>query len=114
MLVMCQGKRVVYLPNCGGAYKNLAWHLRQALLMAFGDDASENVRRQIAKFRTQEEIAEFCLTRAGSQQPLIFVLDQFNGIQEDSTAQRQYEGSRQDRARDFLDQVCRCWLSVVA
>jgi hypothetical protein len=78
--------------------------LRAALLVAFGDDSSATIRQQIAGFHTREQLAEFCSLQPGES--LIFVLDQFNGVQEDSThAAGKYSGSKQESARDFLKKV---------
>ena len=99
--LLCQGRRVVYLPNCGASYESLESDLRAALLVAFGDDASSTIRHQIARCQTRDQLATFC-----SSQPvnsLIFVLDQFNAVQEDSAIT--YRGSKQEFVRDFLIKV---------
>ena len=59
------------------------------------------IRKEIAQCKTKQQLADFC----ESQPPesLIFVLDQFNGVQEDSAAS--YKGSKEEIARDFLEQV---------
>ena len=95
---------MVYLPNCGPSCESLESDLRDALLVAFGDNSSALIRQQIAGLQTRDQLAEFC-----SLQPvesLIFVLDQFNGVQENSThAAGSYRGSMQEVARDFLVKV---------
>ena len=96
---------MVYLPNCGVSYKSLENDLRAALLVAFGDasDASRSIRKQIACCQTKEQLIEFCQSQpAGS---LIFVSDQFNGVQEDSITLGSYKGSKQETFRDCLEQV---------
>ena len=98
-----QGHRVVYLPNCGAASKSLERHLRAALLVAFGDDSSSFIRQEIARCQTKEQLMHFCQNRP--VESLIFVLDQFNGVQQDSTSEVLYNGSRQQIARNFLEDV---------
>jgi hypothetical protein len=76
-------------------------NLRIALLVAFGDDTSSTSRQQIARCRTKDQLATFCLSQPDKS--LIFVLDQFNAVQEDSTYS--YRGSKQEIVRDFLIKV---------
>jgi len=96
---------VVYLPNCGVSYKSLESDLRAALLVAFGDasDASKSIRQQIACCQTKEQLTVFC--RSQPADSLIFVFDQFNGVQEDSITEGSYKGSQQKISRDFLERV---------
>jgi len=97
-----QGRRVIYLPNCGASCNSLVSHLRSALLVAFGDEESSSIREIISQLRTTEQLSEFCESLPFKS--LIFVLDQFNGVQDDS-AGALYRGSKQEFARDYLDQV---------
>jgi hypothetical protein len=78
-------------------------HVRASLLVAFGDDSSSLVRQEIARCQTKEQLMYFCQKQPAES--LIFVLDQFNGVQQDSTSEVLYRGSRQQIARDFLEDV---------
>ena len=94
---------MVYLPDCGTSLEPaLVSHLRSALLVAFGDKESSLIRLQIEGLETTEQVAAFC--KSQPPKSLIFVLDQFNGVQEDS-AGASFRGSKQEFARDFFDQV---------
>jgi hypothetical protein len=74
-----------------------------ALLVAFGDDSSSLIRQEIARCQTKEQLMLFCKKQPARS--LIFVLDQFNGVQLDSTTETSYRGSNQEIARDFLEKV---------
>jgi hypothetical protein len=72
-------------------------------MVAFGDDQSASVRKKIARCETKQQLLDFCESQP--RESLIFVLDQFNGVQDDSTTQGSYRGSHQEAVRDFLQQV---------
>jgi hypothetical protein len=77
--------------------------LRMALLVAFGDDKDASSRQRILRCQTKEQLSAFCISQPADS--LIFVFDQFNGVQEDSTFKEPYKGSNQDTTREFLEQV---------
>ena len=97
------GYRVVYLPNCGVSFKTLLQDLISALLVAFGDPDSASIRQRISQLTSKTQLSNFCAAQPA--QSLIFVLDQFNGVQEDSTSAGSFRGSKEEMARDFLEQV---------
>ncbi len=94
---------MVYLPNCGVSCCSLLCDLRAALLVAFGDEESSEMRDNIKNLSSIDMLTFFC----ESQPPksLIFVLDQFNAVQEDSTDPNFYAISDQFSARKVLKQV---------
>lgn len=100
---MNQGLHVVYLPNCGVSCKSPGIDLRKALLVAFGDDQDASIRQHILRCQSKEQLSAFCTLQPDDS--LIFVFDQFNGVQEDSTFKEPYKGSNQDTTREFLEQV---------
>jgi hypothetical protein len=93
---------VIYLPNCGASSDTLVDDVRSALLVAFGDEKSSLVREKIERLQTTEQLSAFC--KSLPSKSLIFVLDQFNGVQDDS-AGTLYRGSQQEFARNYLKQV---------
>ena len=79
---MAQNRRVVYLPHCGYAAEQIIEHLCKALLVAFGDPQSAEIRRKIMSIETEAEFIRFIKNQ--SQGSLVFVFDQYNAILSDS------------------------------
>ncbi len=93
---------MVYLPNCGASCDTLLDDLRSALMVAFGDEESSSIRAIISQLRTTEQLSEFC--KSLPPKSLIFVLDQFNELQ-DGSVEVSNRGSKQEFACDYLVQV---------
>ena len=94
---------MVYIPHCGTSVANMFEHVRTAMLVAFGGSSAEDaaMRERILQCDTPESLIAF--VNSLPARLLIFVLDQFNSLEEEAkTTNRE----QRQRAQQFLSQVC--------
>ncbi|KAA8894195.1 hypothetical protein FN846DRAFT_913170 [Sphaerosporella brunnea] len=72
ILLMRQGKRVIYIPHCGILAKDLRRNIKSAFLLSYADDPK--TRRSITKFSSVEDVYDFCYQKARSNIDKLYVL----------------------------------------
>ena len=94
---------MVYIPHCGTSAADMFEEVRTAMLVAFGGSSAEDaaMRERILQCDTPESLIK--LVKSLPARLLIFVLDQFNSLEEEAkTTNRE----QRQRAQQFLSQVC--------
>lgn len=80
-LLIQQGKRVVYLPDCRAMLADFLSYLQAGLLLAFGD--SKHYQRRIQGFKRRTDIIDFCKHISMRNIRLYFIVDQLNALDEE-------------------------------
>jgi hypothetical protein len=84
-----EGKRVVYIPDCGQLLKNFELDIRNALSFAFHD--SQQHLKTIRSAPNLEQLFKFCEERTD----IYFIVDQLNALELDSL-----DGSSNDKKKE--------------
>ena len=93
-----RGERVVYIPDCRECLKSPVEYIQAAMLFAWADDDDDNIQREIISLDTQEKIRHFFR----SNQKILFVIDQMNGLAEMDGDDNQTR-DRKGKVREWLD-----------
>ncbi|RUS24678.1 hypothetical protein BC938DRAFT_473241, partial [Jimgerdemannia flammicorona] len=80
-LLLQQGKRVVFLPDCRPMAMFFSEYLKSALLLTFAD--SVYYQKKIYNCMSVNDIVSFSLELAKEQIHLYFIVDQFNALDND-------------------------------
>lgn len=100
-LLSRNGKRVVYLPNCRELVADTTHYIRVALLCAFADPSSFDVREEIRALESQDHIIRFC-----QQYPsMYFIIDQMNALDHEGPNMDPLDNEQKATTRKFLDRL---------
>ncbi|RPB20043.1 hypothetical protein L211DRAFT_576338 [Terfezia boudieri ATCC MYA-4762] len=103
-LLMKEGHRVVYIPDCRALLLDLFGYLQFALVLAYCAPSDKVAREYLEDCKTIEELTTFCV-KASSDHRLLFIVDQANVLDpEDESADRITLASKRD-ARSLLDRI---------
>jgi hypothetical protein len=95
------GKWVIYLPDCRELVGNAMRYLKTAILCAFADPLSSDVRDEIRALRSQDDVIAFC-----SQQPsMYFIIDQMNALDHEDANRDMVTNEQKTVAQQCLDQL---------
>jgi len=96
------GKRTVYIPDCARLVQNPMIYMQCALLCAFADPSSSDVRATIRAFESLEALEKFCVNHA---EHFYFVVDQMNALDTDGPNMDSVCNRTKDDVRDFLNRI---------
>ena len=95
------GKRVVYLPDCRELVGNTMCYMKTALLCAFADPLSSDVRNEIRALGSQDDVIAFC-----SQHPsTYFIIDQMNALDREDANMDIVTNEQKAVAQKYLGQL---------
>jgi hypothetical protein len=95
------GKRVVYLPDCRELVVNPMRYMRTALLCAFADPHSSDVRDEIRALESMDNIIDFCVNHRDTY----FIIDQINALGFEDTNMDMVDNDKKAAAWVFLGQL---------
>ena len=105
-LLLQQGKRVVYLPDCRAMAADFLEYIKSGLLLAFGDSESHQLR--IQKCGSADEIISFCKRIVLDDRiRLYFIVDQLNAPDKDN------EGTNKDEVSNDVELHIRASLNRI-
>lgn len=108
VLLMVEGRRVVYVPDCSHLLSGCFQGLRRSLFMAFHN--KPKIRAKIRKFETLEDIERFCDPdlRLGYRGRMIFIFNGYDGLfedlKEDENGYSNWDYNMEE-IRSFLDRI---------
>ncbi|RUS12847.1 hypothetical protein BC937DRAFT_86882, partial [Endogone sp. FLAS-F59071] len=103
-LLLRQGKRVVYLPDCRAMLTHFLNYIKSGLLLAFGD--SESHQLKIQKCISEDEISLFCdEITVKDHIRLYFIVDQMNALDDEYSNKDCVSNIRKDKIRTDLDKI---------
>ena len=101
-LLIREGAKVVYLPDCRALLRNSLEYLRTALRLTFDED--EDASEALDDAKTIEELEEFC-TDAASEFRLLFIIDQANALDPEDEAADRLSLIAKRGARTLIDKI---------
>lgn len=103
-LLVQQGKRVVYLPDCRAMIADFLKYIKSGFLLAFGD--SESHQLGIQSFGSVDEIKAFCeLIVVRDKIRLYFIVDQMNAFDTEGTNKDDVSNDVKSRIRTSLSEI---------
>jgi hypothetical protein len=103
-LLIKEGKRVVFLPDCRGMLENHGRYLTSALLLCFGDSPIQ--QREIKSCRRDpNKLIELCAQLSDNRILLYFVIDQYNALD--------LEEENKDSIGNDVKRDVRKWLDMI-
>jgi len=101
-LLVRQGARVVYLPDCRAMLLDDLVYLKTALIFAFLDSAAH--LEDIQRCEDVESLAEFCVAFRSTGQ-LFFIVDQLNALDPELTGEDEVSDDQKARLRRQLQRM---------
>jgi hypothetical protein len=101
-LLVRQGARVVYLPDCRAMLLDTLVYLQTALVFAFLDSAGH--LEDIQRCEDVESLAEFCVAFKSTGQ-LIFIVDQLNALDPELTGEDEVPDDKKAWLRGLLQRM---------
>ena len=102
-LLLQQGKRVVYLPDCRVMTSDFVQYIKSSLLLAFGD--SEPHQLEIQMCDSVAEIKSFCRDIAYTNIQLYFIIDQLNALDLEDTNKDEVNNETKQYIRKSLNEI---------
>ena len=97
LVLMQEGKRVVFLPTCKDLLDDRVKYFRKALLLTFGD--APELMQELMDATTQQELVRFC----DQQTELYFVVDQWNALDANKQEDDDLLGRRKGDCKEMID-----------
>ncbi|KAJ7207491.1 hypothetical protein GGX14DRAFT_635270 [Mycena pura] len=107
ILLRRQGKRVVFLPDCGKLVSDPMVYVQSALLCTFSGNDDKEDRDQIRHLRTLKEIQQWC--RRERAPKLYFIVDQLDALETadgKGSSDQEKQLAKEFISRLYLGHVC--------
>jgi hypothetical protein len=108
-LLMRQGERVIYVPDCRKALQTPLTYLRDAFLFAFHDDPECQAR--ISGFNELKDLQSFSQEWPRSKR-LCFIIDQINALDVEEDGKDSISEPRKNQLREFFDLATYSHISI--
>lgn len=109
-LLVSQGKRVVFLPDCRAMARDFVRHITKALLLTFGD--SPKHQEQIVGLRKEEDFKLFLDGYEQSEGKLYFIVDQLNALEVEKEGRDRTSNATKEHISHWLDAFTACHCRV--
>jgi len=103
-LLMKEGSKVVFVPDCRALLRDMFGYLRLALRLAFHGPRHEARTDFLDRSTTVEELERFCAA-AASKYRLLFIIDQANALDSEEEAVDRFTRQAKREARALLDKI---------
>jgi len=103
-LLMKEGNKVVYVPDCRGLLRDMFGYLRLALCLTFHGPGHEARADLLDKCTTIGELEEFCAAVTPKYR-LLFIIDQANALDSEEEAADRFTPQAKRDARTLLDKI---------
>lgn len=103
-LLMKEGIKVVYIPDCRALLRDMFGYLRLALRLTFHGPGHEARADFLDRCMTVEELAGFCAA-AAPQYRLLFIIDQANALDSEEEAVDRFTPQAKREARTLLGKI---------
>ncbi|RUS27583.1 hypothetical protein BC938DRAFT_483040, partial [Jimgerdemannia flammicorona] len=100
-LLLQQGKRVVFLPDCRAMVRGFPEYLQASLLLTFAD--SVYYQKKIYNCMSVNDIRSFCRELAKEEIYLYFIVDQLNALDNDENDNERMTNKKKGRVKDDLE-----------
>lgn len=110
-LLLKEGHRVVYLPDCRALLRHVFGYLQCALVLAYHRDSDTAARHYLERCKTIEQLATFC-DKASTDHRLLFIIDQANALEPEDEALDRFTLEAKRDARTLLDKIVSCHLKL--
>ncbi|RUS13751.1 hypothetical protein BC938DRAFT_477695, partial [Jimgerdemannia flammicorona] len=102
-LLLQQGKRVVFLPDCRAMAKGFPEYLQAALLLTFADNVY--YQKKIYNCMSVNDIHSFCRGLAKEEIRLYFIVDQLNALDNDENDNERMTNEKKGRIKVDLESI---------
>jgi len=103
-LLMKEGHRVVYLPDCRALALDLFGYLQFALVLAYHGASETQAREYLERCQTIEQLTTFCV-KASADHRLLLIIDQANALDPQDEAIDGITLEAKRDARSLLDKI---------
>ena len=112
-LLMKEGHRVVYLPDCRALLRDVFRYLQFALVLAYHGASERTSREYLERCQTIEQLTTFCF-QASSDHRLLFIIDQANALDPEDESRDRFTLDAKRDARSLLDRITACHLKLAS